>query len=75
MPRPPPRSTPSAAAIAEACIATFQRLCEAGGVLPTSRLAISAHTFVDAPSSEKEDSIVHFFGAGGRQLQPARAAV
>ena len=64
MPRPPPKSTPTTAAIVEAAAQVFQRLVDAGGILPISRLCLSARDFVDAPANEKEDSIMHFFGSG-----------
>ena len=64
LPRAPPKGTVSASVLAELAGTIFQRVVEAGGVLPTTRLAISARDFYDTPFSEKEDSIMHFLGPG-----------
>ncbi|KAK9791346.1 hypothetical protein WJX73_002907 [Symbiochloris irregularis] len=64
MPRAPPKGTVLAPAIAELAGLIFWKVVEAGGVLPTTRLAISARDFYDTPHSEQEDSIMHFMMPG-----------
>lgn len=75
MPRAPPKGTPGAAAVAEAASAIFKRIIDGGDGLPTSRLAISARDFVDAPHNEKEDSIMHFFGSGAPPAPPSSFSI